>query len=398
MSTEELARPHPAEQAGLLVGRAYAVAVRALAEPIRRPATPTWHWRAAHHAGSALRAAADRGADAVERRARTAPRRLLDGLRRLWRATWAGPAKSFATRVGTVGFLGWWGWTWAAQASVSPRPLLLAAAGGSVLVAYAVGKEPANRPLTRREKARQRAAARDLLWAIDRMLRGAHGLHLVDLADQITARSTALGTPVKATVASLRALLEPLGVPIRDQLALASSNRPGIHAGDWRVWLARHGAPTTPRPGPARPPRGEEAVAPTREEPLPPRETADETDPLGTENPQVSDSDLEISARDLDQDATPGEGLRAPYTDTQRRLLHHARTAIGTARGAHLRDILTTAQATGDFTDWTVKRLRQALEEAGIRIEDKLWLNGGNTRGILATSLPTIPDLDEETA
>ncbi|MGQ5640892.1 MULTISPECIES: hypothetical protein [unclassified Streptomyces] len=391
MSTEELTRPHSAEQAGLLVGQAYAVAVRTLAEPIRRPATPTWHWRAAHRAGSTLRAAADRGADAVERRARTAPRQLVDGLRRLWRATWAGSAKAFATRAGTVGFLVWWGWTWAAQSGVSHRPLLLAAAGGSVLVAYAVGKEPAERPLTRREKARQRAAARDLLWAIDRMLQGAHGLHLADLADQITARSTALGTPVKATVAGLRALLEPLGVPIRDQLALDGSNRPGIHAGDWRVWLARHGATTTPRPGPAGPPGERETVTPTREEPLPSREMADEGDPLGPENSQVSDGNLEISARDLGQDEPAEEGLRAPYTDAQLRLLRHARTAIGTARGAHLRDILTTAQAEGDFTDWTVKRLRQALQEAGIRIEDKLWLYGGNPRGILATSLPTIP-------
>ncbi|NUR04236.1 MAG: hypothetical protein HOY79_49370 [Streptomyces sp.] len=397
MSTEEFARPHPAEQAGVWVGQAYATAVRALAAPIRRPATPTWHWRAAHRAGTVLRAAGARGVDALERRARTAPRRLVDGLKRLSRAAWGVSWKARGSRISTAGFTGWWGWTWAEQAGLSPRPLLLAAAGTGLLAVYTLGKDPAERPLTRREKARQRAAARDLLWAIDRMLHGAHGLHLDDLADQITARSQAHGTPIKCTVASLRALLDPLGVPIRNQLALGTTNRVGIHAGDWRVWLTRHSAPSTPSPVPAEPSRGEEQVAPTREEPLPPRESADDGDPLGPANPQVADGALEISGRDLGQDEPVEEGVRAPYTDAQLRLIRHARTAIGTARGAHLRDILTTAQTTGEYTDWTVKRLRQALEEAGIQVEDKLWLNGGNTRGVLATSLPTIPDPDEET-
>lgn len=404
MSTQEMLRPHPGEQAGVLIGRAYAAAVRGLAAPIRRPATPTWHWRAAHRAGTAVRAVGACGVDAVERRARTAPRRLVDGLKRLSWAAWGASWKVRGSRAGTVGFLGWWGWTWAAQAGMSPRPLLWAAAGTGLLATYAAGKEPAERPVTRRDRARQRAAlraqhaaVRSFLGALNELLHGKHGLHLADLADQITARSQAHGTPVKATVASLRALLEPLGVPIRDQLALDGSNRPGIHAGDWRVWLARHGAHPTPSPAPAGPSREEETVAPTCEEPLPPRERADESDPLGPENPQVTEPALEISGRDLDQDPASGEGLHAAYTDAQLRLLHHVRTAVGTARGAHLRDILTTAQTAGDYTGWTVKRLRRELEALDVQIEDKLWLNGGNTRGVLATSLPTTPELDEET-
>lgn len=381
MSAEETILPHPAEQAGVLIGRAYAAAVAGLAAQVRKPAAPTWHWRAAHRAGTAARAAAGRGMDVVERRTRTAPRRLVDGVKRLLKAGWGGSWRSLGTRAGTTAFLGWWGCTWATEAGVSPRLAAWTALGVGTVIAYAAGREPAERPMTRREKARQQTAVRNLLAAIHHMLQGTHGLHLADLADQITARSQAHGTPINCTTGSLRALLEPLGVPIRQQLALGTLNRAGIHAGDWRVWVARHQG-TTP------PPRGDEVVAPTCEEPLPPPETATESDPLDASFPQVGDGGLEISGRDLGQDEPPGEGLHAPYTGAQLRLLEHVRTTIGTARGAHLRDILTTMQTAGDATDWTVKRLRQELEAASIRIEDKLWLNGGNTRGVLATSLP----------
>ncbi|MFB7461273.1 hypothetical protein [Streptomyces sp. NPDC056188] len=402
MGTEEITRPHPAEQAGVQVGRAYAAAVTALAAPIRKPATPTWHWRAAHRAGSTLKEGAGRGVETLEVRARTAPRRLVAGLKRLLRAVRGASWKASGGRAGAAAFVGWWGWSWAAEAGVPLRPVLWATAGAGLVVAYAAGSEPAKRPVTRREKARQRAAVRAqhaavwaFLSAVHRMLHDQPGLHLADLADQITARSKAHGRPVTHTVASLRQLLEPLGVPIRDQLTIGDTNRPGIHAGDWRVWAARHNLPPTPTQADGEPPREEETPAPTREEPLPHAESPDETDPLGDAKPQVAGGGLEISGRDLDQDQPPGEDPPRTYTAEQLRLLEHARTAIGTARGAHLRDILTTAQTAGDYPDWSVTRLRQALEEADVQVEDKLWLNGGNTRGVLATSLPPLPE--EET-
>ncbi|MFD4968938.1 hypothetical protein [Streptomyces sp. NPDC058424] len=393
-----MTRTHPGEQAGMLVGRAYAAAVTALAAPIRKPAAPTWHWRAGRRAGTAVRVAAGRGVDVVERRVRTAPRRLVAGLKRLWRTAWGASWKAFSARAGTAAFLGWWGWSWAAEAGVPLTPVLWTAAGVGLVTAYALGSEPAKRPVTRRERARQHAAIRDLLGAIHHMLHDRPGLHLADLADQITARSKAHGRPVGCTVASLRRLLEPLGVPIRDQLAVDGTNRPGIHAGDWSVWADRHGAPPTLSQAAGEPPREEETLAPTREEPLPHAESPAEADPLGDAKPQVADSGLEISGQDLGQDAPSGEGSRASYTDADLRLLSHVRTAIGTARGAHLRDILAVAQAAGDYPDWSVTRLRRALDELEVQVEDKLWLNGGNTRGVLATSLPPLPTLDQETS
>ncbi|MFB6955476.1 hypothetical protein ACFCYB_00210 [Streptomyces sp. NPDC056309] len=394
MSTEKIMRPHPAEQAGVLVGRAYAAAVTVLAAPIRKPGTPTWHWRAAHRAGTAVRSAAGRAVDVVERRARTAPRRLVAGLKRLWCAARGASWKSFGIRAGGAVFLGWWGWSWAAETGVPVDGALWGVAGAGLVVAYAAGSEPAVRPVTRREKARQHAAVRAFLGAVHLMLRDRPGLHLADLADQITARSKARGRPVDYTVAGLRQLLEPLGVPIRDQLAIDSVNRPGIHASDWRVWHARH-HPTT---APAEPPREEPPTAPTREGPLPHAESPDESDPLGDAKPQVSVRDLEISGQDLGQDDPPGEEPPLPYSAEQLRLLEHTRAAIGTARGAHLRTILATAQAAGDYPDWSVTRLRQALDELGVHVEDKLWLRGGNTRGVLATSLPPLPALEQETS
>lgn len=392
MSTEELTIPPAVEQAGILLGRAYVAAVAALAAPIRRPETPTWHWRLARRAGRRLRAAAGGGADLLERRARTAPRRLVSGLKRLWTTAKGNSFQAFAARTGTTAFLAWWGGEWAVEAGVSLRGVGWSAAGVLLLVAYGVGSEPAKRSLTRREKARQDAAVRGLLSAIHHMIHQQHGLHLADLADQITARSQARGTPVKCTVASLRALLEPLGVPIRDQLAIGNLNRPGIHAGDWAVWAARHGAPTLPTPGAGEPSREEETVAPTREAALPHAETADETIPLDPVKPQVADSGLEISARDLDQDTPSGKGPHLTYTAEQLRLIEYARTAAGEARGAHLRTILSIAQAAGDYTDWTVNRLRRELEALDIKVEEKLWLNGGNTRGVLVVNLPSRPE------
>lgn len=382
MATEGIDHTHPAEQAGVLVGRAYASAVSALVAPVRKSATPTLHWRLAHRAGSACREAAGRGMDAGERRVRTAPKRLMDGLKRLFRASRGTEWRKLGGRAGMAAFVGWWGWTWATSSGVSPRLIVGAMAGAGLIALYAAGSEPAERPVTRRERARQYRAARALLRALDRMLAEQPGLHLADLAQQITARSQTLGRPVTHTAASLRALLEPLGVPIRSQLLLDGVNRPGIHAGDWRVWITRHEAPAVPS-------RVGEEEPPTREEPLPPAERGTEEAALGEANPQVSDSGLEISVRDLGQDGPSGEGLRAPYTSAQLRLLEHVRTAIGTARGAHLRDILTTAQKAGDATGWTVTRLRRELELLDIQVEEKLWLNGGNTRGVLATSLPT---------
>ncbi|WP_031032740.1 hypothetical protein, partial [Streptomyces sp. NRRL WC-3725] len=79
----------------------------------------------------------------------------------------------------------------------------------------------------------------------------------------------------------------------------------------------------------------------------------------------------------------------APLDTEARMLIRHARTAIGSDRGAHLRTILATAQAAGDCTGWSVTRLRRALEAADIRVEEKLWIRGGNTRGVLAESLPS---------
>lgn len=387
MTVEEYTPSHPAEQAGVLVGRAYTAAVSALVAPVRKSATPTWHWRLAYRAGSAVREMAERGVDGVERRIRTAPKRLVDGLKRLFRAAVGAGVRQLGARVGGVAFGGWWAWSWATSSGISPRLALWAAAGVGLVVVYAAGSEPAKRPVTRRERARQLRAVRALLRALDRMLAEAPGLHLADLAQQITARSQALGRPVTHTAASLRALLEPLGVPIRPQIDLGGVNRPGIHAGDWRAWIAHHQTQ-------ARPSRGGGEEAPTREEPLPSRGSGPEAPLLEAADPQVAAGDLEISGRDLGQDEPSGEGLRAPYTSAQLRLLEHVRTAIGTARGTHLRDILTTAQTAGDATNWSVTRLRRELETLGITVEEKLWLNGGNTRGVLATSLPTT---DEET-
>ncbi|MDG9703777.1 hypothetical protein [Streptomyces sp. DH37] len=378
-----------AEQVGLAAGRAYAAAAAAVAATVRKVPAPTGHRRLARRAGTGLRAACGRGAVWAERRARTAPRRLLGGLKRL-----LGTGKARLTRAGLAAGGCWWAWQWAERAGESPVWLVaVPAAAAAAVAAYAAGSEPATPPLTRTERRRQLAALRDLLWAIDQLLDGRGGLHLAALADQITARSTALGRPVTCTVGSLRALLDPLGVPIRSQLDVGGRNATGIHAGDWSVWLARHGGAPAHRPtGPGAPAHeGEQQptpAAPTQEQPLPHAETAPLPTPLETEKPQVSRDGLGARSQDLASGDAPGKGLEAT------RLLWHTRATIGTARGAHLRDILARAQAAGDCTGWTVSRLRRELEAAGIRVEDKLWLKGGNTRGVLATSLPT-PDLEK---
>ncbi|GAA2463274.1 hypothetical protein GCM10010405_54680 [Streptomyces macrosporus] len=197
---------------------------------------------------------------------------------------------------------------------------------------------------------------------------------------------------------SLRALLAPLGVPIRDQLAIDGTNKPGIHHDDWAAWITTHGGIPASRqqeqhhPGsPARAGKqhGGEAT-PTREAPLPHEETTAQTDPIGMRKPQVSAGDLVSRPQDLDVDLGGSERGPAPeVTPLAELLLRHTRTAIGTARGTHLRDILARVQAAGHFAKWNVTRLRRELEAVGIQVEDQLWLNGRNTRGVLAESLPT---------
>ncbi|HLL33260.1 MAG TPA: hypothetical protein VK545_05050, partial [Streptomyces sp.] len=220
------------EQIGPAAVRAYATAATAVADTVRKIPAPTGHRHLARRTGTRLRAAGGRGAVWAERRARTAPRRLLSGLKRL-----LGPGlKTACTRLGLTAGGCWWAWQWAVRAGESPVLLVAAPAATVVLLAsYAAGSEPDKPPLTRAERRRQLRALRDLLWAIDQLLAGRNGLHLAALADQITARSQALGRPVTCTVASLRALLDPLGVPIRSQLDVDGRNATGIHAGDWRV-------------------------------------------------------------------------------------------------------------------------------------------------------------------
>lgn len=413
MSTEEITPAAPValslpstetyERAGEQVGRAYATAVTTLVKPIRTAPAPTWHWKAAHRTGTALRRAASRGADHLERRARTAPRRLIGGLRRLFKAGLGAGLKTSATRLGGAGFFTWWGGTWAIESGITIDPVLLAppAAGLLLLTSYALGTEPDKRPMTRREKRRRHQAAADLLRAIHQLLQQEPGLHLADLADRMTARSTALGIPHKATVASLRALLEPHGVPIRDQLALGGHTKPGLAAADWNAWIARHNPRAEPAPPPHKeepPPAREEAdTAPTRDQALPHAETTTETISLDPAKPQVSDVDLEISSQDLGpEQPLPGEEQPRPYTPEQLRLLRHIHTAIGNARGAHLRDILTVAKEAGDFPDASVTELRRSIQALDIPIQDKLWLRGGNTRGILRRDVPALPDPHEE--
>jgi hypothetical protein len=125
-------------------------------------------------------------------------------------------------------------------------------------------------------------------------------------------------------------------------------------------------------------------------------------DPLETPKPQVSARDLEISSQDLAPEPDTGKGpLLSPADEAWKaRLVAHARTAIGDARGAHLKDVLAVAQAAGDCHGWTVTALRKELTALDIPIEDKLWLRGrgGNTRGVLATSLPPLPEPTPEPA
>ncbi|WP_019548454.1 hypothetical protein [Streptomyces sulphureus] len=369
--TEESPEAGRAERAGLALGvglgRCYFATVAAVATPIRRCPTPTWHWRAGYRCGVRLRCA---------------PHRLRTGLRRLLRTRKLRPPslKAGAARLGVATGVGWWGLEWAARAEVPVWPL---AAGGAALllaVAYAAGSDPETktRPAPRRHGRRgrrgrrgdhQERAATRLLWAIGQLLEERSALHITELADQINTRNRAAGRRV-LTAARLRALLEELGAPVRDQMTIGSRTGPGLDAEDWREWR-----------GGTRRRAGVEETAPA----LPRAETA----PTETETPQVRRDDQDISAQDLAENlgASDEDGR---LLDTEAlMLIRHARTAIGSDRGAHLRTILATAQAAGDCTGWSVTRLRRALEAADIRVEEKLWIRGGNTRGVLAESLPS---------
>lgn len=419
MTTIESPEAGRAERVGLALGRGYFAAVAAVATPIRRCPTPTWHWRAGYRCGVAARQVAVRGTEFAEVRVRCAPHRLRTGLSKVLRWLFAQPTEKGETKKGetkkseskksegkglvrfsVAGGLMWWGLEWAARADVPVWPL---AAGGAALllvVAYVAGSDPdpetetetETRPAPRRRGRRgdhqERAAAR-LLWAIGQLLEDRSALHITELADQINTRNRAAAGRRVLTAAHLRALLEDLGAPVRDQMVIGSHTGPGIDAEDWQRWRGdtrrRVGVKDVPEtlPEVATKPGEPEKEATTPA--LPRAETA----PIETETPQVRGDDQDISARDLGSRVAEPPPAPAPRPSAEQdRLLAHVRAAIGTDRGAHLRDILATAQAAGDYTDWTVTRLRRALESAGIRVENKLWLRGGNTRGVLASNLP----------
>jgi len=410
MTTPTTPGQERAERVGECIGTAYHRTIALVAEPIRRAPAPNWHRRAAYRTGRAARTAAVAGAEHAERRLRTAPRRIVRGLRRLLARRKTTTVKARAARwlvpLGAV----WWGWQWADRAGMPLWHWAAPAAAVLAAVGYAAGSEPDKAPVTLVQRARARRAAALLLGAIDLLVAQYGALHLADLADQITARSCGRAW----TAARLRTLLDTLGVPVREQIVIGSTVGPGIHPDDWRAWAARHrprGAAddgrqeqpskAAPEPPPAAPEPAAAAPEPVTT-PLPhpvsaplPRAETTPTTPPKTETPQVRRGDRDISARDLGARPTQPPMPAAAPDDERQRLLAHTRTAIGTERGAHLRDILAVAQAAGDCEGWSVGQLRRALEDAGVPVKEKLWLRGGNTRGVLASALPAPADTEE---
>ncbi|MCT2591129.1 hypothetical protein LHJ74_14630 [Streptomyces sp. N2-109] len=228
-----------AERVGEVIGRTYARATRVMATPIRRAPAPTWHWRVAYRAGSGLRHAAG----AAARRGRTAPRRLLDGLRTLMRRRGkgrgrAGSVKSRAGRAATVAGGGWWAWQWAAAEGVLPWALT-GAAGLGAAVAYAAGSEPEQLPERRRKRPRHPApvpafsapaeeepelpALDPLLTLCAQLIGDARGVHLdtlVAAVNEAAPHRTREGPEVRAALAQR-------GVPTRPSVGAPGGGVPG---------------------------------------------------------------------------------------------------------------------------------------------------------------------------
>ncbi|MEU1824246.1 hypothetical protein ABZ502_17685 [Streptomyces abikoensis] len=495
---------HIGETIGYTLVRGYAAAVTALSDPIRRFLDKELHWKLAYRSGSRLRILVVAASGKIVYRMRCTPRRILNGTPQLARLIkgklWAkGGGKKNATRTATfVGVAVWMG-VWANHAHTPAWKILAPAAGLWAVAAYTRGSDPqalrptrfqqrrAERKERKATEHRQKAAREALINFVDQLV-GTRGVHLSLIAQHLN-NSPHSNTSWDAR--SVRQLLEPAGFPIRDDLCIDGTYRPGIHHTDWHAWRhpeeppveppAQDGGeappaplgapleepPEIPQEDPPGDPREQPAEHPLPDPPPAPRHTpahplpqqppatpsaapappalttpqpapqAPRPDPSPTPLPSTPQEDTKPQVRadaagaglgtrgldlvpDLAHGRTRQTTLRLvvdntrsghhppqgtpspppeprPATPSLTTLLAYTRTAIGDLHGAHLRDILLTAQQAGDCTGWKVTHLRAALESYGIQVERQISVRGVNLTGVRASVLPASAAQEEET-
>ncbi|NGO68540.1 hypothetical protein [Streptomyces boncukensis] len=174
------------------------------------------------------------------RRARAAPRRLADGLRRLvttWRPkpSRTASARSRAGRYGIGAFLTWWGYQWAAAEGVLPWIIGIATVA-LLATAYAHGEapephpapapdpEPSTGPPETPPAAPTKSSGPDpLLLLCAHLIGDTRGVHLRD----IVAALHQAGADPRHGAPEVRRVLEQRGVPTRAKVRAPKGAVPG---------------------------------------------------------------------------------------------------------------------------------------------------------------------------
>ncbi|WP_377271910.1 hypothetical protein [Peterkaempfera sp. SMS 1(5)a] len=159
----------------------------------------------------------------------------------------AGQGEGWKARAWRTGWLAFWLWAgWRMVERSRPTMAVLAVAllvagwraEGAAAEAEGDVEEPEEQPAAPVEE--QRAY---VLGVIRGLIGDRTGVHVTDIRDALVDRGS---IPAGLRTSTVRLSLERLGIPVRDQLNLGRTNRPGVHAADLAAAGGGEAVPTPP--------------------------------------------------------------------------------------------------------------------------------------------------------